>query len=119
MAVVLYSTTWTGDLALGEAVAELLKQELSKNGVSYRIVERRWSDMEFAKLLGDVSTSDVFIEVEVDERDLAAGERCLESVYADVRKLKEMALKVAKTKYVKNESELEEYRRGLEETYGW
>lgn len=119
VAVVLYSTAWTGDLALGEAIVELLKEALGSRGVVYRVVERKWSEMQFARLLGDAASSGVIIDVEVDENDSKVGEECLEAVYSDVKKLKETALTVAKTKYIKSDDELEEYRRGLEETYGW
>ncbi|MCS6769042.1 MAG: hypothetical protein NZ570_01210 [Candidatus Caldarchaeum sp.] len=119
MAVVLYSTTWTGDLALGEAIVELLKQELSKRKVVFRVVERRWDDLQFGRLLSAEEGAGLMVEVEVEEKDRQVGEECLEAVYSDGRKLKEKALHVARTKYIKDDHELEEYRRGLEETYGW
>lgn len=108
---------WTGDLALGEAVVELLQQELSKRGVSFRVVEKKWSELEFARLLGESAETGVLVEVEVDEKFRDIGEECLTAVYSDVKRLKETAVKIAMTKYIKDKAELEEYRKGLDETY--
>ncbi|MEM1975952.1 MAG: hypothetical protein QXS96_05485 [Candidatus Caldarchaeum sp.] len=117
--VVLYSTAWTGDRALAEALVELLIEELRKKDVEFKVVEKRWSDTGLASILGDSLKNEIITEIEVGEEHQEVGQKCLEAVYLDTRRLKEKVLHVARMKYIHDDDEFEEYRRGIEETYGW
>ncbi|BAJ51052.1 hypothetical protein CSUB_C1201 [Candidatus Caldarchaeum subterraneum] len=117
--VILYSTAWTGDRALAEALMELLMEELRKKDVVFKVVEKRWSDTGLASIVGDSLKNEVIKEIEVEDEDQEAAEKCLEAVYLDTKRLKEKVLNVAKEKYIRDDDEFEEYRRGIEETYGW
>jgi len=119
MTIVLYSTAWTGDLALGDAIVELLTESLKKKNISFNVVEKNWSKQPFSKLLGNPFDYDIFVEIHVNEKDMEEAEKCMEELFKDGKKIKETALSFARRKYIKSEEELEEYRKGLEETYGW
>lgn len=118
---VLYSAEWTGDLALGEAIINILCDELRKRGIEHT-VEYTEGFSDSADLIPErLGPADSFQCVLVEEETFDMASEAREYVMQSRGKdLKEEALRIAKTKkYVGGEEEYEDYSRGLTETYGW
>ncbi|MEM1945462.1 MAG: hypothetical protein QXH12_05465 [Candidatus Caldarchaeum sp.] len=118
MDVVVYSTEWTGDIALGEALINLLVRRLKERSVAFKLLEKQGLSDKDDIIPWVVGKPAKVLEVVVDERDRVVAEALLDDVYRDGTAIKQEALKTAR-KYITDENELNEYAKGLEETYGW
>lgn len=121
MRTVLYSAEWTGDLAVGEAIVNILCEELKKRGLEYTIEYTEGFSDSADLMPGRLGPADKFQSVLVEEEVFAKAAEVRDYVLQNRgRDLKEEALRIAKAKkYVAGEDEYEEYSQGLTETYGW
>jgi hypothetical protein len=116
--VVVYSTEWTGDIVLGNAIINILKELLDRRGIRYKLVESTNLLAEFDFIPLNVGPSEKIVSIEVDDAFKTAAAEVLNEVFTDVKRLREEMEKVARM-FIRDEAELREYLEGVGEVYGW
>ncbi len=121
---VVYSGEWASDPAVAAAVINLLTDELTKRGVTYKLTYVKGETVgldltpELKALKGE---SDVYRCIVVEEAIVEKADEALDYVYQNRKEeLKSQALEVARQSgYIKTDEESEEYSRDLSKSYGW
>jgi|FaiFalFF_MnMetaG_3_1042247.scaffolds.fasta_scaffold02187_8 hypothetical protein len=116
--VVVYSTEWTGDIVLGNAIINILKELLDRRGIRYKLVESTNLLAEFDFIPLNVGPPEKIVSIEVDDAFKTAAAEVLDEVFTDVKRLREEMEKVARM-FIRDEAELREYLEGVGEVYGW
>lgn len=121
METILYSAEWTGDKALGEAIINMLCEELKKRGIDFRLEYTEGFTDSTDIIPQRIGLPEKFQCILVEEGTLSQATEALDHILRERgREVKEEALRVAKVKgYITNEEEFDEYREGLSDTYGW
>jgi hypothetical protein len=116
--VVVYSTEWTGDIVLGNTIINILKEVLDRRGIRYRLVEssNQSAELDFVPLR--IGPQEKNVSIEVDDVFQTEAAEALDSVFMDVKRLREEMEKVARL-FIRDEAELHEYLKGVGEVYGW
>jgi hypothetical protein len=107
-----------GDIVLGNAIINILKELLDRRGIRYKLVESTNLLAEFEFIPLNVGAPEKIVSIEVDDAFKTAAGEVLNEVFTDVKRLREEMEKVARM-FIRDEAELREYLERVGEVYGW
>jgi len=119
----LYSVEWSGDQAVGEAIANVLTDELRKRSIRFRVEYTRGTvpALEFNSEEEVTDEEESYRSVLVPKDSLNDANNAFNFVLRERRaELKMNALEIARARrLVGSEEDLEEYEKHLADAFGW